>query len=366
MSLLAEQNIPTKADVIILGGGVLGISAAYHLSQRRKSVLLLERETLPGSHASGKNAGMFRKLYRNSTLTDWASRSQQTWPEIVRNQAFTETPSLVVGRNLPSHHPGMFEEQAVKLRKKSAVLEVPAVYTKDDGLIDPGTYLQALLSLLDKSLVTVATRTTVTGLNYSGKDLVVDTNRNTTCRAPVVINACGAWLNSPFRDNKQLLVQAEVFARHLFVVSGFPDQGLFFDPYGFYWDESLNWYLRRWEPKKRLISICDRLAANPDRFEPPTNINEELAFKLVQAIPEHCSDLVIERAWHCFRTYTDDQLPIWGQDPTTPGLFWLSAFGGFGMSTSFAASADLARLICGESVTVDPEFSVSRVRKKVH
>ena len=72
---------------------------------------------------------------------------------------------------------------------------------------------------------------------------------------------------------------------------------------------------------------------------------------------------IVDESWHCFRTYTDDQLPIWGFDPEAKGLFWLAAFGGFGMSTSFGATLDAAKAISGENIAISGDFSPSRVRK---
>ena len=41
-----EVSLPTKADVVIIGGGVIGCSIAYHLSKKNVEVVLLERKTL--------------------------------------------------------------------------------------------------------------------------------------------------------------------------------------------------------------------------------------------------------------------------------------------------------------------------------
>ncbi|MCB0346448.1 MAG: FAD-binding oxidoreductase, partial [Bdellovibrionales bacterium] len=67
-----------QPEVVIIGAGILGISLAYHLARRGRTVVVLERESTYGAHASGKTAGMFRQLYRNPQLTEWAKRSRES------------------------------------------------------------------------------------------------------------------------------------------------------------------------------------------------------------------------------------------------------------------------------------------------
>ena len=60
------MNLPNTADIVIIGGGVMGASAAYHLAQRgMKNIILLEKETFFGQGATGRCAGGVR--YQFST-----------------------------------------------------------------------------------------------------------------------------------------------------------------------------------------------------------------------------------------------------------------------------------------------------------
>ena len=60
------MNLPTTADIVIIGGGVMGASAAYHLAQRGlKNIVLLEKEDFFGQGATGRCAGGVR--YQFST-----------------------------------------------------------------------------------------------------------------------------------------------------------------------------------------------------------------------------------------------------------------------------------------------------------
>ena len=60
------MSIPTTADIVIIGGGVMGASAAYHLAKRGfKNIVLLEKEQYFGTGATGRCAGGVR--YQFST-----------------------------------------------------------------------------------------------------------------------------------------------------------------------------------------------------------------------------------------------------------------------------------------------------------
>jgi D-arginine dehydrogenase len=176
------------------------------------------------------------------------------------------------------------------------------------------------------------------------------------------VNATGAWINSFIEiENGIHRVAAQPFARHLFAVIGWDADFMPAPNCGFYWDEVRNFYMRKWEQDARLVSICDQAPANPDSFSPDGSAKERLAEILCKVFPEMAANLRIATSWHCFRTYTEDQMPIWGSDPNVEQLFWLAAFGGYGMSTSFAAAQDAARLISGEDIQIGAAFSPGRL-----
>lgn len=344
-------------DVAIIGGGVLGISAAYHLSRRGISVIVLEREASFGVHASGKNAGMIRQLYRHPKLTEWAARSIASWPDALREKAYRQTGSFVAGREVPGHHPEIFEQRRIRIEGAPPDSEVDGVYSATDGLIDPHSYLSELYNLVDRRVCRFAFSTEVAGLEQDGGGWVVRTGGDESYRSRKVINAAGAWINellSPGLSSSKQPVHP--YSRHLFMIHGWPDRFRPCRDTGFFWDEINNWYLREWDAATRLVSVCDETPADPQTYVPDPAIGRNVAAKLLTALPEVAENLSIGRSWHCFRTYTADRLPIVGPDSHLEGLFWLAAFGGFGMSTSFAAAEDAAAFIAGEPVELEAAF----------
>ena len=352
-------------DVLVIGAGALGVSVAYHLAKAGRQVVVLEKEASYAHHSSGKNAGMIRQLYRHPQLTEWTKRSIAGWPEEVKSRAFQQTGSLIVGRKLPEHHTELFEQRQVSVCFDGHTSELPAVYCATDGLLDPGDHVSALYQCTDKQFVSYHFKTEVKGLEKTGELWKVEAQQcgdTLTFETPWVVNAAGAWLNDFLDKHEELKVDAEPFARHLFVMDGWEQDYMPEPDVGFYWEEERRWYMRLWEQKKRLISICDMVAACPETFVPDPHIQERVATQLLSALPEQAEQLQLGQFWHCFRTYTDDLLPIWGEDSRQKGLFWLAAFGGFGMSTSFAAAEDAASYMCGKDPGITEQFLPGRVR----
>ena len=58
-----------KADVLIIGGGLMGFSTALHLAMRGIHSLVLDKDS-PGQHASGVNAGGLRQLHGSGHLVN--------------------------------------------------------------------------------------------------------------------------------------------------------------------------------------------------------------------------------------------------------------------------------------------------------
>lgn len=326
------------SDVAVIGAGVLGLSVTHHLINKGHSVQVFEQEPFPAVHASGKNAGMFRQLYRSSQLTRWATRSRNTWVPEVREKAITEGVSFVRGRTLPTHDHSLFSVQG------------DGVECESDCLIDPGSYCSELVSTLGIKVNFSTKICSLTSVD-SGFELVDSSGKQYF--ASKVVNAAGAWAGELVSSK----VPIRAYARHLFLLS---ESLPCLRQYSWFWDEVDNFYTRRWGKDQSLFSVCDLEPAEPERYVPDSFKLTEVAEKLLKHFPDEAANIDVRRSWHCFRTYVEDQLPLFGEDPDLQNFFWLAAFGGFGMSTSWAAAEDLAGLISGESISVDSSVLVER------
>lgn len=348
-------------EVGIIGAGILGLSLAYQLSEQGMTSLLFERESDVGLHASGKNAGMYRQLYRSETLTKWANRSADLWPEPLRERYFEQTASYVVGRTCPEHSSSLFLETSVRTPDGR---ELSAVYSEKDGLIDSLSFVRSLNQMLPQHFVQKHFSERVERIRWDGNCWNVETPRGVfLCKSLVIGN--GAWANQTdiFFEGQNLQLPPDTltpYARYLFALQGFPESYMPAPECGFYWNEQDEWYLRRWTDGLKLFSLCDELAADPDQFSPAEDLRARVLTTLDSAFPQFRGMLEVHHSWYCFRTYTKDQKPIWGPDHRCPSLFWLAGFGGFGMSTGFAATKDLSEQIIGAQVPIPPDVILSR------
>lgn len=349
--------------VIIIGAGVLGVSAAYHLSRyfsssskKTDSVLVIDKEFAPALHASGKNAGMIRHLYHHPVLSEWAERSysgicsigQNGIPSELKTKHFRKTGSIILGRHAPNHHEHLFKEGIIH----SNASEIPYVYTEQDGLLDSSSYVNDLKKLSIDLGVNYLFKEKVLEILKNKKFWEVKTDKN-TFSAEYIINASGAWLNSVLKRNyEERTLELNAYARYLYLSNSWKEKPKVNEGvYGFYWDELNEWYMRDWGDDMKLLSACEVIPADPDNYSHDNSIEELISERVLKSIPEYTKDVKIVRNWHCFRTYAPDKLPVWGEDEELKGLFWLGAFGGFGMSTAFAAAEDAASYILEEDIS---------------
>lgn len=203
-----------KADVVVIGAGALGLSAALHLAIAGRSVVVVERDT-PGAHASGRAAGLFKSVQADALRTDLARRSIT---KAVTFGDWTGVPLDVVrsGSYLVARTAGHKEylraEQrqsrgwGVDIREASAD-EVTgkvsyyqgsgtefALWCPEDVYIaEPALLVGAYVRACGLQGAEVLEHEEVTGVTLSGGRVAgVETTRR-SISTPAVVDAAGAW-----------------------------------------------------------------------------------------------------------------------------------------------------------------------------
>jgi glycine oxidase len=204
--LLYNHQVKTW-DVIIIGGGIIGLSLSIALRKRGASVLVVERGQ-PGHEASYAAAGMLADfpLEMPSVLQSLAAASARMYPEFVhelqdesgmnvdlRDQGtiffatpehLREHPSLATDCPLPS--------PLDELEPALGQVNLPAVYLKERS-VDPRALTAAALKAARHRGVDISSGTTVTQvLLANGRATGVGTGNTEYC-APVIVNCAGAW-----------------------------------------------------------------------------------------------------------------------------------------------------------------------------
>jgi len=352
--------VPNTSDILVIGGGIAGLSAAAELS-KRASVTVLEAEEQIGFHSSGRSATMLHyalgdRLVRALTL---ASRAFFDSPP----DGFSDVP---LGRRMPVLiHAREDEREALDalerdlslfaqlerldargVRELCPLLKADArhgVADRNGIRLDPHALLQGNLRQLRANSGELHTSARAARIEHRSGDWYVATDKDESYSAPVLVNAAGAW------------------ADKIAELAGVPGLGL--------------------QPKRRTIITFDapagidldrlpfaktvgdelyfapesgRLFASPMDEVPSDPVDaqaDELEVALAAYRMEERTTVKVERIhsrWAGLRPFTPDRHPAAGFAPDAEGFFWLAGQGGFGLQTSPAMARIAASLIAGE------------------
>jgi D-arginine dehydrogenase len=347
------------ADFVIIGGGIAGASVGYFLAPHGR-VVLLERESQPGYHSTGRSAALFLESYGTPQVRALtrASRAFLDTPP----PGFAEHPVLAPRGCLLVAAPGQEQEleahwdllramtpHARRLTPAEALELVPvlrrervigAVLEPDAMDMDVHAIHQGYLRGLRRAGGTVACDAEVTALSRTAQGWDVVT-RAGDWRTPVVINAAGAWCDVIAALAGVAPVGLQPKRRSAFTFAPPPGLDVRHWPCLISADES--WYV------KQDAGMLLGSPANADPVPPQDVQPEELDIALAVDRIEQMTTLQIRRparTWAGLRSFVADGDLVGGFDPDAPGFFWLAAQGGYGIQTSPAmgeACAALAR-----------------------
>jgi len=209
------MNLPTTADIVIIGGGVMGASAAYHLAKRgMKNIVLLEKEEFFGTGATGRCAGGVR--YQFSTEIN-VRLSQESLPmierfkeEIGQDVNYIQCGYLLIATNEKDaatfkHNVELQNRLGVPtqllsgddVRARLPLLKfddaIAGTFNQKDGIVDPNGVVMGYVSAAQKMGVQAISKANVTGISVSdGEVRAVQTSLG-EIQTRMVLNAAGPW-----------------------------------------------------------------------------------------------------------------------------------------------------------------------------
>lgn len=202
----------TSQDVVVIGGGLHGLSAALHLARAGKRVAILERAWV-GRHASGASAAGVRTLNRDLAEVPISLEAMEMWhriEQIVGDDCGFHSHGQIRIAEFESHLPSLHQRFETMQRlgyrheeiiDRSELLRlVPALsrhcvgglLARGDGAADPHRTLRAFKHACLAATVEIHEGCGVTGIDRLGEDWLVHAG-DRKFSAPNIVNAAGAW-----------------------------------------------------------------------------------------------------------------------------------------------------------------------------
>ena len=368
----------SKANVVIIGGGIQGTSVAYHLAQRGVRDVVLVEADLVGSGSSGRSAAMILlQMSREQTIR----LSQESFKEYFH---FKEEFGADIGYKPIGYLNLATKEIADELRAQVALQHrfnvpteilspdeikrrVPAVNVDDiefgsvcwqDGVIDPHMVMQTYVQRARRLGAEINEQVEATGIVVEkGRVAGVQTSAGVISTS-VVVNAAGAraaqvasWVG--------LKLPITNYKRTVFITDRFDEIA---DDAPFVNDMAVEWYFRK-EGKGVLMGMG---LEESTTFEP--QLDWEFLDTLIQRALHRAPILAnarVMRGWAGLRPLTPDDYPILGRAPGIDGFINACGWGGHGVMHAPIGGKLIAELIAdGKTTTMDiTPFALERFQE---
>lgn len=359
--------MPETADLIVIGAGMAGAAAAAHLAVERR-VVLLERESQPGYHSTGRSAALFTETYGNRAIRVLTGAGREFYLAGVET-GFTEHPVLKPRGALMFAMPGQESEldaawddlsaldpRVRRLDAAEACAMVPvlrpnhvvgAVYEPDAMDIDVHELHQGYLRRLRQRGGRIVTDAEVRALSRAGNVWDVTTSAGQFA-APIVVNAAGAWCDMV--AGLAGLPPIGLVPRRRTALTIAPPAGIDTVAWPMTLDIAESFYFKP-DAGRLLVSPADETPIEPCDVQ-PDELDVAIAIdRLMQATTIEVTR--VERKWAGLRSFVADKTTVCGFDPLAEGFFWLAGQGGYGIQTAEGMARCAASLIDGGVLPAD-------------
>ena len=344
------------ADFLIIGGGVAGLSAGARLARRGK-VAVLEAEAALGYHASGRSATFSHYGIGNRVVRALTAHSRGFFHEAGGGALARRSPALFVATEemrtaLDSLAGDMaaFTDSIRPAGEAEMLRLFPPLRTGGDAIVagllypdglrlDSDLMLQHFARTIREAGGVVATGARIAGIREGWR---VETEDGRGWRAPVLINAAGAWADRIATLAGVAPLGLKPLRRTIIVVD--PPEGADVRDWPFVKTAVDDFYILP-ESGRLAASPVDEVAAEPGDAQP-----EDYDIALAAWKVERYTTLPVARIahrWAGLRTFTADRTPAVGFDGEAPGFFWLAGQGGFGLQTAPAIAEAVEALATG-------------------
>ena len=355
-------GVDGRVDIIVIGAGIAGASAAAELAADARLVLV-ETEAQPGYHATGRSAAYYAPSYGNDVVRNLTRASENFFYH--PPAGFSESPLIrdrqalfIAGPDQAASFAAMQAENPALVRLGAAELLTHVPVLKRDALaqglldviggdLDVDAILQGYLRLLRQRGGQMLLKSPVSSLAYADGCWQVQAGQ-VLLKAPLVINAAGAWAD-PLANMAGLGSLGLVPKRRTALLVDAP-AGLDIKDWPLVIDVDEQLYFKP-DAGQLLVSPADETPSAPmDAW--PEELDIAIAIdRLLQVVDLDVK--TVNQRWAGLRTFAPDKTFVVGLDPRAEGFFWLAGQGGYGVQSSPGMAHLVRHLVLGSTLPAD-------------
>lgn len=358
-------------DVVIIGGGCMGASVAYHLAMRGVTdVMLLERETQLGTGSTGRNAGGVRHQFSseaNILLSIESIRVLERFKDEIGYDVDLHQDGYLFLLATPEHV-AAFERNVQRQRRLGVQVDwleprdverlapgmaldgvLAATFCARDGVADPNGVTMGFARAAQRHGVEIVRDTEVVGIDVEHGAVTAVRTRRDTIATRTIVNAAGPYARG-IGAMAGIDIPVHPFRRHIFIArpsasAVVPTSRILvidFESTFYFHREGANVLFGMGDPDE--ASSFD-VSVRWDLL----NLVGPVAARRLPAL----NDAELVRAWAGLYEMTPDAMPIIGPASGINGFFMINGFSGHGFQHSPAAGRLLADMIVGRALTQD-------------
>lgn len=423
-TVAADETMPEEVDVVVIGGGIVGTSAALYLTQRGFSVALCEKGHI-ACEQSSRNWGWVRQGRRDPREIPLVAESLRLWDnmnkQVQGETGFRRTGIVFAAENdndvaryeawLNYAQPYQVDARMISGSELAALAPAAsgraktALYCVTDGRAEPQKAAPAIAAAARRAGATILTDCAVRGVERSAGAVSAVVTERGPIRCKAVVVAAGAWSRRFLRDLDLTLPQLKIRASvmrtapvehgpeaaywssqfayrkrldggyniangHVNVVPIVPDSFRFFRqflPALRMETRSLKLrpdsrFVQEWREAKpvALDQVSPYEKTRVLNPKPDSRYLRQALDSLKAAVPAFASARVVQE-WAGLIDVTPDAIPVISPVDQVPGLVIATGFSGHGFGIGPGAGRLIADLVAGTQPIVDPhEFRFSR------
>ena len=339
-------------DIIIIGGGIAGLSVGGRLSEEA-NITLIEAEENLGYHTSSRSAAAFIEDYGNNTIRE-LNKGSKPYLQSKEVDVLSPRGSLFLGKE---NEKEAFKRQCIEfahdeisIADAKNLFEIVnfktakyAAYREDILDIDTDKLLQHFTKIINKNNNNIITRSKVSKISFDQHKWHVEADGN-SYSSDILVNASGAWADEIAVLANLKPLGLSPLKRSMARVPA-PDNVINHKKWPMIHGVDESFYAKP-DAGELIISPSEETKSFPHDAWPTEEDLAQGIFNFEELVT--FSVKRITSSWAGLRTFAPDRTLVIGHDPTNPHFFWLAGQGGYGFQTSAAASELASDIILGK------------------